>query len=61
MSREEGMKFAKRHRALFIEASAKTKEGVQCAFEELIEKVVHFLCVLYIHFCAGYPNARFMG
>lgn len=25
---------------LFIEASAKTKEGVQCAFEELVEKVV---------------------
>lgn len=24
---------------LFIEASAKTKEGVQCAFEELVEKV----------------------
>ncbi|VDL80778.1 unnamed protein product [Nippostrongylus brasiliensis] len=39
VSREDGLKFAKRHRALFIEASAKTKEGVQCAFEELIEKV----------------------
>lgn len=25
---------------LFIEASAKTREGVQCAFEELIEKVL---------------------
>jgi len=25
---------------LFIEASAKTKEGVQCAFEELVEKVL---------------------
>ena len=25
---------------LFIEASAKTKEGVQCAFEELVEKVI---------------------
>lgn len=29
---------------LFIEASAKTREGVQCAFEELIEKVhIYFL------------------
>ena len=26
---------------LFIEASAKTKDGVQCAFEELVQKV-HF-------------------
>lgn len=27
---------------LFIEASAKTKEGVQIAFEELVEKVALF-------------------
>ncbi|EPB72709.1 Ras family protein [Ancylostoma ceylanicum] len=43
VSREDGLKFAKRHRALFIEASAKTKEGVQCAFEELIEKVIFYI------------------
>ncbi|VDN90594.1 unnamed protein product [Brugia pahangi] len=40
VTREEGLEFAKRHRMLFIEASAKTREGVQCAFEELIEKVL---------------------
>ncbi|EFP08398.1 hypothetical protein GCK72_011740 [Caenorhabditis remanei] len=40
VSREEGLKFAKRHRTLFIEASAKTREGVQCTFEELIEKII---------------------
>ena len=28
-----------RHSMLFIEASAKTKEGVMIAFEELVEKV----------------------
>uniref|UniRef100_A0A0R3RL10 Ras-related protein Rab-18 n=1 Tax=Elaeophora elaphi TaxID=1147741 RepID=A0A0R3RL10_9BILA len=44
VTREEGLEFAKKYRMLFIEASAKTREGVQCAFEELIEKVcVHFL------------------
>ncbi|KAK0417290.1 hypothetical protein QR680_012924 [Steinernema hermaphroditum] len=40
VTREEGLQFAKKHRMLFIEASAKTREGVQCAFEELIEKIV---------------------
>lgn len=40
VSREEGMKFARRHQTLFIEASAKTKDGVQCAFEELVHKVL---------------------
>ncbi len=55
MSREEGLKFAKKHSMLFIEASAKTKDGVQMAFEELVQKVVlhfflkdPFLCQLII-------------
>lgn len=39
VSREEGLNFARKHKMLFIEASAKTRDGVQCAFEELIEKV----------------------
>ena len=25
---------------MFIEASAKTREGVACAFEELVEKII---------------------
>ena len=40
VSRQEGLDFARKHSMLFIEASAKTKEGVQCAFEELVEKVI---------------------
>lgn len=40
VSREEGLRFARRHAMLFMEASAKTKEGVQCAFEELVEKIL---------------------
>ena len=40
VSKEEGLKFARKHSMLFIEASAKTKEGVQIAFEELVEKIL---------------------
>jgi len=40
VSKEEGIKCARKHQMMFIEASAKTKEGVQCAFEELVEKVI---------------------
>ncbi|KAI1725370.1 ras family domain-containing protein [Ditylenchus destructor] len=40
ISREEGLQFARKHKMLFIEASAKTKVGVQTAFEELIEKIL---------------------
>ena len=35
-----GMKCARKHHMMFIEASAKTKEGVVCAFEELVEKII---------------------
>ncbi|XP_065186356.1 ras-related protein Rab-18-like [Sycon ciliatum] len=40
VTREEGLQFARAHSMLFIEASAKTRDGVQVAFEELVEKVI---------------------
>lgn len=40
VTREEGIKFAKRHSALYIESSAKTRDGVECAFEELVQKII---------------------
>ena len=48
VTRDEGLRFARKYHMLFIEASAKTKEGVQCAFEELVEKVIHIVIRLYI-------------
>ena len=39
LAREDGYKFAKRHRMLFLETSAKTDEGVKEAFEEVVRKV----------------------
>ncbi|XP_013781371.2 ras-related protein Rab-18-like, partial [Limulus polyphemus] len=40
VTREEGIKYARKHSMLFIEASAKRCDGVQCAFEELVEKII---------------------
>ncbi|PRP79229.1 RAB18, member RAS oncogene family isoform 2 [Planoprotostelium fungivorum] len=40
VSREEGAKFAEKHKMVFIEASAKTKLGIQQAFEELVQKIL---------------------
>jgi Ras-related protein Rab-18 len=39
VSRIKGLKFAKNHSMIFFEASAKTKDGFQMAFEELVQKV----------------------
>ncbi|TRY99359.1 hypothetical protein DNTS_014898 [Danionella cerebrum] len=40
IDRDEGEMFARKHSMLYIESSAKTKDGVQCAFEELVEKIL---------------------
>ncbi|CAB3221264.1 unnamed protein product [Arctia plantaginis] len=38
--REHGKAFAQKHRMLFIESSAKTQEGINLAFEELVQKII---------------------
>lgn len=43
VDRDAGLKFAQKHSVLFIEASAKTCDGVQCVFEELVEKIFQTL------------------
>lgn len=40
VSREKGLNFARRHQTMFVEASAKTRYGVQCVFEELVRKII---------------------
>jgi Ras-related protein Rab-18 len=45
VTRDEGVRFARKHSMLFIEASARTREGVQIAFEELVQKVI-FIFIL---------------
>lgn len=54
ITRDEGARFARKHSMLFIEASARTREGVQIAFEELVQKVKlnklivsYFLHIIY--------------
>ncbi len=47
VSREQGLSFAREHSMLFIEASAKTAEGVKQAFEELIQKILETPSLCY--------------
>lgn len=40
VSREEGLRFAKKHQTIFVETSAKTSEGVGDAFEEVVRRIL---------------------
>ncbi|NWR45208.1 RB18B protein, partial [Regulus satrapa] len=40
VERKEGIQLAKKHSLLFIETSAKTQDGVEHAFEELVIKIL---------------------
>jgi Ras-related protein Rab-18 len=47
VSKEQGMLFAREHSMMFIEASAKTQEGVKQAFEELLQKILETPSLCY--------------
>ncbi|KAJ6633902.1 hypothetical protein lerEdw1_014270 [Lerista edwardsae] len=40
VDKKEGLQFAWKHSMLFIEASAKMKDGVESAFEEVVIKIL---------------------
>ncbi|KAF9151337.1 hypothetical protein BG015_006818 [Linnemannia schmuckeri] len=40
VSRQEGQEFARKLQTLFVECSAKTKLGVQQAFDELVQQII---------------------
>merc|ERR1711904_139768 len=40
VTREEGKSFARRHGCLFLETSAKTSQGVEQVFQELLQKIL---------------------
>ncbi|ESO09965.1 hypothetical protein HELRODRAFT_156372 [Helobdella robusta] len=40
VTEEDGLRFASKHNMMFTEASAKTMEGVQLAFEELVVRIL---------------------
>lgn len=54
VTRDEGARFARKHSMLFIEASARTREGVQIAFEELVEKVSLLKINIFVLFLLSY-------
>ncbi|NXM60240.1 RB18B protein, partial [Illadopsis cleaveri] len=45
VERKEGLQLARKHSLLFIETSAKTEDGVQQAFEELVIKILQTPCL----------------
>merc|ERR1712182_16612 len=40
VTRQEGKSFARRHGCLFLETSAKTSQGVEQVFQELLQKIL---------------------
>jgi len=46
VTREQGRQFAKENSMLYIETSAKTQQGIQQAFEELVMKILDYPSLL---------------
>lgn len=66
ITRDDGFRFAKKHRTMFIETSARTNEGVRDAFEEVVRKVLpHSICCKFVLrspiLIADHGNGRPLG
>ncbi len=53
VSKKEGQAFAREHGMLFIEASAKTQDGINQAFDELMQKILDVPSLLQDDNAAG--------
>ncbi|XP_012271051.1 ras-related protein Rab-18-B [Orussus abietinus] len=57
----EGLQFARKHQTLYIESSAKTADGIQCCFEELVQKIIQTPGLWEPHSLQAYGNGNVSG
>lgn len=62
VDREEGRKFARKHRALFIETSAKCDQFVSDVFKDIVEKVGPWCFIYYYTFnCIPFSRGQIVS
>lgn len=50
VTRDIAEEWANSHGMLFLESSAKTKEGIAQVFQEVVQKVLFLFILLFVHF-----------